>query len=313
MKNSLILWLSLFVIFPLRSQTLQETGVSLTIAAGKVHGTLTGDSKLSPTVALIISGSGPTDRNGNNPMMSNNSLKMLAEGLSKNGIASLRYDKRGLGESKIPDLKEKDLRFEDFVSDASDWVKWLKNEKKFQKVIIIGHSEGSLIGMLAAGQAGADGYISLAGAGQRADKILYGQIGAQSALLAEYAKPVLDSLAMGKTVEKYNPMLASLFRQEVQPYLISWFQYTPQDEIRKLKIPVMIVQGTTDIQVAVSEAKLLKAAKPEAKLLIIKEMNHVLKKAPENREQNIATYSNTDLPVIPALITKVSKFCKTIQ
>ncbi len=313
MKKSILFLAVLILIYPVWGQTLQENAVTMTTPTGEIHGTLYAAPKTSGTVVLIISGSGPTDRNGNNPMMSNNSLKMLAEELAQKGIASLRYDKRGIAESKIPDLKEKDLRFEHFISDASDWIRWLKNEKKFTNVIVIGHSEGSLIGMIASREAGADGFISLAGPGQRADKILYTQILAQSEMLAEYAKPVLDSLVSGKTVEKFNPMLASLFRQDVQPYLISWFQYDPQVEIKKLAIPVMIIQGTTDLQVLVSEAKLLKAAKPDAKILLVKEMNHILKNAPENREQNIATYSKPDLPVIPLLITKISKFCHAIK
>src|SRR4051794_11632517 len=117
-------------------------------------------SKAMPIV-LMISGSGPTDRNGNSPMLpgKNNSLLMLAEGLASNGIASLRYDKRGIGESAAAMVSEADLRFETYVDDAVSWCEQLRKDARFSKVIIAGHSEGSLIGMLAAKRCNADGFI----------------------------------------------------------------------------------------------------------------------------------------------------------
>lgn len=302
----LFLWISVGL-----AQRGAETPIEILTTSGTIRGSFLPVSG-AKKVVLIIAGSGPTDRNGNNPMMANNSLKKLAEGLQVNGLPSVRYDKRNIAESKIEGLLEKDMRFEDLISDAAGWVEYLKKEKGFKKVIIIGHSEGSLIGMIAAQRAKADGFVSLAGVGQRADKILYTQLKAQSEPLAEYARPMLDSLVKGKIVQNTNAMLNAIFRQEVQPYLISWFHYEPQTEIQKLNIPVMIMQGTTDIQVPESEAKLLKAAKPDSKLIIIKEMNHILKKTTSDFAQNLSTYSQPDLPVVPTAIQKISKFCNRL-
>jgi alpha/beta superfamily hydrolase len=141
-----------------------ETPIVLKINIDQLFGTLTTPNleKRYP-VALLISGSGPTDRNGNNPMMKNNSLKMLAEVLAKNGIASLRYDKRGIAESKPAAISEQTLVFENYTEDAKSWINLLKQDSRFSEVVVIGHSEGSLIGMIAGAKA--NKFISIAGAG----------------------------------------------------------------------------------------------------------------------------------------------------
>ncbi len=198
-----------------------ETQITLQTATGKLFGTLTApkDAVKIP-VALIIAGSGPTDRDGNNPMMKNNSLKKLAVELSKHGIATLRYDKRGIGESAMSGKSESDLRFDDYVNDATDWINLIKQDKRFSQLVVIGHSEGSLIGMIVAGKA--DKYISLAGAGQSADRIIKDQLGTQPKEIQDLAFPVIDSLKNGKTVDNVDQMFYSIFRPSLQPYMISW-------------------------------------------------------------------------------------------
>lgn len=169
-----------------------ETKITLQTKTGEIAGTLTTPEKFDKIpVALIIAGSGPTDRDGNNPMMKNNSLKILATELSKNGIATLRYDKRGIAESKAAGKNETDLRFDDYVNDAKEWIQLLKQDKRFSKVIVIGHSEGSLIGMIAGTTA--DKFISIAGAGQSADKILKEQLSAQAKEVQDLSFPMIDS------------------------------------------------------------------------------------------------------------------------
>ena len=278
--------------------------------SGNIYGTLT-----TPTgakgipVALVISGSGPTDRDGNNPFMKNDCLKQLAQQLAENNIASLRYDKRGIGESKEAGKNEADLRFDDYVNDAEQWIELLKNEKQFSKIIVIGHSEGSLIGMIA--EKKADKFISIAGAGQSADKILKEQLSKQPKMVQDLSFPIIDTLKNGKLVDNVNPMLYSLFRPSVQPYLISWFKYDPQEEIKKLKMPILILQGTDDIQVSLQDAKRLNEANPNSKLVILENMNHVLKKVSGDRQQNIATYNNSELPVDKELVESITSFVLT--
>lgn len=286
-----------------------EEIVTLKTGTGEIEGTLTmPDEKLPVPVALIIAGSGPTDRNGNNPMMTNNSLKMLSIELSKKGIASLRYDKRGIAASQKSGAKEADLRFEMYINDAVDWVQLLKQNKNFSQVVVIGHSEGSLIGMVASQNEKVSKFISIAGAGQSADKIIREQLKAQPPFVLEQSSPILDELVKGNTVENVPQMLFSLFRPSVQPYMISWFKYDPQVEIAKLKKPILIVQGTTDIQVSVEDAKKLQAANLTSRMVILEGMNHVFKNAEADRMKNFQTYNQPELPLIPELIDAIGSF-----
>ena len=286
-----------------------EKIVLLKTATGNIEGSLVSpEPNLTKTVALIIAGSGPTDRDGNNQAMTNNSLKMLAMELNKKGIASLRYDKRGIGKSREAGPKEVDLRFENYINDAKGWIYFLKNDFKFSRIIVIGHSEGSLIGMIASQDKNATKYISLAGAGEAADKILREQLKNQPPSITIQVNAILDDFVKGKTVANTPVELNSLFRPSVQPYIISWVKYDPQKELSKLKIPVLIIQGTTDIQVSTEDAKRLAKAQPKAKLVIIDEMNHILKQAPANRQLNIATYTKPDLPLKKELIENLTTF-----
>ena len=284
-----------------------ETSIS-----GKLFGTLTlpeNTAKKTP-IALIIAGSGPTDRDGNNSMMKNNSLRLLAEQLAQNGIGSVRYDKRGVAESISAARSESELRFENYISDAKDWINWIKSNHPHSKIIVIGHSEGSLIGMIAAAE-NANAFVSIAGAGRTADIILKEQLGSQPKVIKDICFQMLDSLKIGKTKDSINPILFSLFRPSVQPYLISWFNYDPQIQLKNLHKPSLIIQGNNDIQVTTEDANLLYNANPKNKLIIIDKMNHIFKLVEGDRKINVDTYNNPSLPIAPLLIENIVKFIKS--
>ena len=289
--------------------TYPEEAVILKTETGNLMGTLiTPISEESLPVVLIIAGSGPTDRDGNNPMMKNNSLRMLAEALYENNIASLRYDKRGVGASMVAGLRESDLRFEHYIRDAEQWLKYLQKQERFNEVIVIGHSEGSLIGMIAAGNMHADGFISISGPGEPANVTIRKQLGAQSPVALAMAEPILDSLELGFTVKNVNPMLFQLFRPSVQPYLISWFRYDPVEEIGKLTQPVIIIQGKKDIQVRSEDARKLKMGNDGAEIILIDGMNHIFKYVEGDRQENFATYNDPDLPAMQELVDAIVDF-----
>jgi pimeloyl-ACP methyl ester carboxylesterase len=293
---------------PNRDTSYTESTVVLHTATGDIAGTLTIPNQSGKIpVALIIAGSGPTDRNGNNPMMKNESLHKLAYGLAANDIASLRFDKRGIGESKNAGKSETDLRFEDYINDAKGWIELLIKDNRFSKVIVTGHSEGSLIGMIAALDL-AHGFISIAGASKSADKILKEQLSTQPAKLKDPSLPIIDSLVMGKTVQNVPLNLAALFRPSIQPYMISWFRYDPQTEIKKLHIPVLIIQGTNDLQATVDDAKLLLKANEHAQLLLIQNMNHIFRIVEGDKKENLATYITPELPISDELIKSIAQF-----
>ncbi|WP_246516242.1 alpha/beta hydrolase family protein [Aequorivita echinoideorum] len=165
---------------------------------------------------------------------------------------------------------------------------------------------------MVAAQKGADGFISIAGAGQEIDDVIVDQIEKQSPGLKENARQAFDDLRVNGFTESYNPLIASIFRKSLQPFLFTWIQYNPQEEIKKLKIPVLILNGDQDIQVQVSEAEKLKAAKPDAEYKIIENMNHIFKeiKNDENNLENSKSYNQFDLPVMPELIETISNFIK---
>ncbi|WP_432463486.1 alpha/beta hydrolase [Agarivorans sp. QJM3NY_33] len=308
MKLFFITLLWLFTSFNSFATAIEKI-VSIETGMGKLEGTLlTNDFKDSKTVVLIIAGSGPTNRDGNNPTMINNSLKMLAVQLAKIGISSLRYDKRGVGESKSSGLKENELRFENYIHDANSWVEYLNNLRNFKKVVVIGHSEGSLIGMVASQKNNVDKFISIAGAGQPIDQIIREQLKSQSPVVIEQSTSILDKLSQGETVENVPVFLNSLFRQRLQPYMISWLKYDPQKEIAKLNKPVLIVQGSTDIQVSLMDADKLAAANKNADKVVIQKMNHIFKEATLDRQSNFQTYNQPELPIKPELVKVIGDF-----
>jgi esterase/lipase len=278
-----------------------------------IKGTLFSPKKVNNETKLVIliAGSGPTNRNGNSISGGvNNSLKFLAEELSKNGIAVFSFDKRIFSQMANKTLDEKTLSFEDFINDVNDVIYHFKAQKKYSKIIIAGHSEGSLIGMIAS-KKNVDGYISIAGAGRPIDEVLSEQIAKNSPFLKDAADKNLALLKEGKTFENKNPMLSSLFRESIQPYMISWIKYNPRDEIKKLKIPILIINGTKDIQVPETDAQLLHESNSKSKLVIIENMNHIFKEIKID-EDNLKSYSNPKLPIISELIECISKFTKSI-
>ena len=287
----------------------QEEAITLKTASGNLQGTLLLPEVEKPPVVLIIAGSGPTDRNGNNPSLKPNYLKMLAEGLHKNNIASLRFDKRGIAESASAFKGgEIELRFETYINDVEQWTSVLKNDSRFSSVIILGHSEGSLIGMIASQQTSPEKYISIAGPGITMQETLKRQLADQPPYILSMSLPIIEELEKGNIVDSVPPLINALFRPSIQPYLISCFKYDPAVEISKVKCPVLIIQGTTDIQIQVDDADKLAFANSNAQLVVIEGMNHILKQAPKNRLLNIQTYGNPKLQLKEGLIDAVVSF-----
>lgn len=291
--------------------TTAQEEVSIASNDIELHGTLIHPEK-SKKVVLIISGSGQTDRNGNTIGFNytNNCLKLVAEELATYNIASLRYDKRGVGESKSDNLVPEKVRFDDFANDAVNWINYLK--KDFDTVIVMGHSIGALIGILATEQTEIDQFISLAGIASSGYETLKRQLSTnQPPFVTEAAIPILDSLNSGYNVDNVPAYLNGLFHPKMQGYLMSWMKYVPQQEIKKLNIPILIVQGTTDVQITVEEAKKMATVNSNCQLKIIDNMNHVLKEVSTTEmNENVATYANPNLPLHPELMPTLVSFIK---
>lgn len=275
-----------------------------------LHGSLiVPDRGARSATVLILAGSGPVDRDGNLPGLRNDSLKLLARGLAERGVASLRIDKRGIGQSRTAVMREEDLRIQTYVDDAIGWLAFLGARQDAGPLFILGHSEGALIATLAAQRADVAGVILVAGAGEPAAELIARQLsdaGVPEHLQTE-SKRISQSLARGVAVADVPPELAALYRASAQPYLMSWLPLDPAAELARLTAPALIVQGTHDLQIRVEDAQRL-AAGPNSKFVLIEAMNHVLREAPKERAANLAIYGAFDKPLAPELVPAIASF-----
>lgn len=268
----------------------------------------------NPTGDLVIihAGSGPTNKDGNTiGSGKNNSLKMIAEELAAQGIASVRFDKRGIGENTALMTKEANLTFIHYINDVSAIVTYMKQDSRFTSIHLLGHSEGALIMTLAAQHDGIASLIVVAGAGRPADEILLEQLSASlPPNLLNESKVALQKLKAGEMVANVSNELMALFRPSVQPYMRSWLQYDPQQEIKKVTAPILIIQGKKDIQITEIDAKALAIGNEKATVRYFEQMNHVLKDIKGDYQENIASYTTPELPLANGLTEEIVKFIK---
>lgn len=273
-----------------------------------VDGTLLLPKDKATSLAIIIAGSGPIDRNGNQNFLKSNNLKKLAEGLTNNGIATFRYDKRIVKQIRQNKV-DPNILFDDFVTDAKAVLDYFKSSGEFKTIYIIGHSQGSLVGMLAA-KDGADGFVSLAGAGQNIGDVIVEQVSKTAPELRTDAQKTVDVLKSGQTTSDYPKVLASMFSNDIQSFMINWMAHEPSLIIKDLDMPILIINGTKDLQVSVDEAKLLKSANQKAQLNLIDNMNHVLFLIEGGPSENFKSYNEGFRAVSEELIQSITTFIK---
>ena len=263
-------------------------------------------------LVLIIPGSGPTDRDGNNPLgVRAASYRLLAEGLAARGIASLRIDKRGMFGSRAAVADPNAVTIDDYVLDLHAWRAALRREGFIQSPWLLGHSEGGLVG-LAAVNAGVEvsGLLLLCTSGQRWGALIRAQIAANpaNAPLLPQVDSMLAGLEAGRrmSVEGLHPGLLPLFAPVIQGFLISVMALDPAALMAGWDGPTLIVQGGQDLQVSLEDAALLKSGRPEAQIRLLPSMNHVLKDVPPNNPAaNLAAYANPSLPLASGLIAVI--------
>lgn len=287
------------------------TPVVLPSEPAPLHGTLLAPHGQTRAAALIIAGSGATDRDGNTPPgIVSATYRLLAEGLANNGIATVRTDKRGVGQSAAALTSEAGLVLTDYADDALAWAVETARLTGQPCAWLIGHSEGALVALIA-GARGADavcGLVLLSGAGRPIGAVLREQLANAPEPLLGQALAILTELEAGRPVAEVPPQLTALFRASVQPYLISWLPLDPAKLVADYEGPVMIGHGTTDIQVGVSDAQTMAAARPDARLMLWEGANHVLKVAPAEQAANIAAYGDPALPLAPGIVEDVAGF-----
>jgi uncharacterized protein len=287
-------------------------GIEVTTAG--LSGTLRKPANVErPPVVLLIAGSGPTDRNGNQAGLQPNELRMIAEAMAEHGIASLRYDKRGVGRSTVPaSFREDALTIDSFVDDAAAWLTWLEQRGDLGPRFVAGHSEGGLIAILLAKRTALDGIVLMAAPGRRLGEITREQLRA-----AAMPKPLLDealatlaALERGESVPNVSSQLMPLLRPSVQPFMRSVLAIDPAGELARLRVPLLVVQGGHDLQVAEADAAALVRARPDAVVFRSVEMNHVLKLAPAERADQQKAYSDPSIPLAPGLADAIVAFVR---
>ncbi|WP_298120026.1 alpha/beta hydrolase [Flavobacterium sp.] len=313
MKKSL-LTLLFFITLYSQSQEKKFNTESVEIDS-MIKGTLFTPKEITKKTKLVIliAGSGPTNRSGNQFGGVTNNLKFLSEDLITKNIAVFSFDKRVIAQIRKGITNDNSMTFDDMITDTENVVNYFKKNKKFKKIIIAGHSEGALIGMIVAKKTKADGFISLAGAGRPIYEVLEEQLLKQAPYFSKEIKQNIQNYKEGKTFEykSKDATMMSIFKPSIQPYFISWSKWIPTVEIKKLQIPILIVNGTKDLQVPESDAHLLKDAFPKAKIEIIKNMNHLFKETPTEAE-NIKSYNDGTIPVMPILSEKMAEFINSI-
>ena len=290
----------------LNAQNYSESNISIN---ENIYGSIVEPkSRSNSSLVIFIGGSGPIDRDGNQSFMKCDMFKKLAYSLSKKGISSFRYDKRVVTQIRKGKLDKK-ITFDDFVSDAIAIIDFF--ESKYNSIVIAGHSQGSLVGLLSIKE-GVSGFISLSGAGRTIDMVIEDQISKTAPMLLEDTKRIFKILRSGKITEDFPLPLYSLFNIEIQPFMISWMQYDPKKIIAKIPIPSLIINGDNDLQVDEKEAKLLYNSAQNSEILIVKNMNHVLVEIEGDELKNVKSYNNPELKISEIVIEKMIEFIETL-
>ena len=287
-----------------------STEIELASQPAPLYGTLLTPEGQARAAAVIIPGSGPTDRDGNSPLgVTGGVLRQLAEGLAERGVASIRIDKRGIAKSGPAGFDESRLSFDIYVDDARAWAEEAAQRSGQSCAWLIGHSEGALVALLAsADNPRVCGLVLLSPVGRKAGDEIRAQL---QVALPEAMKPAalaaLDDLEAGRTTANI-PGLEALFRPSVQPYLISYLTKDPVALIAAYDRPVLLGHGSHDVQVTPENTDRLAAAQPNAQRMIFEGVNHALRQAPADRSGNLATYGDASIPLDPAIVPAVADF-----
>ena len=300
----------------LTAATIAVLPVQVTVPGlnGPLSGTLTDPGGRGPAI-VILPGSGPTDRDGNNALgVLAAPYRMLAEALASRGIATLRADKRGMFASKSAVADANAVTIGDYATDAHAWVDLVRQRTGRSCAWLLGHSEGGLIALAAAQKPrGICGVILVAAPGRPLADVLRAQLKANTANapILDAALGAIDALAEGRRIDPATLPVAlqPMFGARIQGFLIDVFAQRPARDAAALTVPLLVMQGDHDLQVSMEDAHLLADADPKATLAIIPGMNHVLKiVAGNDRAANLATYKDSSLPLAPGVVDRISRF-----
>jgi uncharacterized protein len=294
-------------ILTLSLMAVQASAEESKIRIGAIDAVLTTPADVErPPVVLLIAGSGTTDHDGNGPQAKPATLKKLSDQLVARKIATLRYDKRGAGGWKPEFGRPEDFRFKDFVDDAAALVDYLRGSGKFSKVVLVGHSEGGLVAILAARRVPIDGLVLLTTAARRQGDLVKAQL--EKKLPPDQLAPIekaIDAMMAGQIVDPPPPGLT--IAPSMQPGIASAFNEDPIEPLKKIDAPTLIIGGGHDLQIARLDFIALGTASPAAKTAWLPDMNHVLVDVTDDAD-NLAAYNQPERALDPTLIDTVAAF-----
>jgi len=269
------------------------------------------------TGVLIVAGSGPTDRDGNSILgIKTDAYRQLAEGLAAVGIASLRFDKRGVGASRAGrdgrPFDEKDVTIHTYAEDAAALAAWIGKQPGIRSVAIVGHSEGGLLALLAARRQKVDKLVLLMSAGRPLSVILRQQFDRQPMpeALRDAIERAIGELEKGRDAGELKPPLDTLFRPSVQPFLKSVLAIDPAPLVKEQAAPILVIGGGGDLQIGRFDFNALVEARAGIRSRWEPRLTHTLKEVLDDDPGQTRGYSDPSLPVMPVVIEAVAGFLK---
>jgi alpha-beta hydrolase superfamily lysophospholipase len=244
------------------------------------------------------------------------SYRLLAEDLAKQGVATLRIDKRGMFGSKAAIADGNAVTIDAYADDVRNWAKAIQTKTKRKCVWVLGHSEGGLVALKAAQLPNnICGVIAVSAPGRPLQVVLREQLAANpaNASLLPDANRALDELSAGRNIDvsAMHPALKGLFAPGLQGFLINVFAQDPAKLAANVTVPMLILQGDKDLQVRMQDAVGLAFAQPKAKLIMVAGMTHALKHVDgDDAAANYATYADPAKPVEPVLVDTIVQFVK---
>ncbi len=292
--------------------------IELTFPSGSLslEGTLTIPHNSSGPAALLISGSGPIDRNSNSPHLAINIMGEIATHLAASGIASLRYDKRGVGNSGGDYLA---TGFHDNIADAQAALDALRSRPEIDpgQIFVIGHSEGAIIASELARDSKLAGVALLAGTAQSGRDLLTWQT---AQIASTLPKPVqyltklvgrdmerIQSKRLARIERSHQDAVRIRFAKLNAKWLREFLAYEPSNALRRAQAPILAITGSKDLQVDPADINIIEQAAPTPFTgHIVNDLTHLLRE--ETAPASLRTYKNqTRRPIdqgVAALITE---------
>lgn len=286
---------------------------------GPLKGTLltpAGADARTPVV-LIIPGSGPTDRDGDNPLgVKGGSYRQIAEGLAERGVSSVRIDKRGMFASAGAIADPNAVTIADYAADTREWIGSILKATGARCVWLLGHSEGGLIALASTTRAGPElcGLVLAAAPGRKLGDVMREQFkrNPANAPILEPALSAIDALEAGKSVPVTDlPFpLDRIFNPAIQPFLTSLMSYDPPALARAYSGPILVLHGENDIQITAEDAQALASARPGVRRVEFKGLNHLFRPSGSSPQETQASYGDPFGKVPPEVPQAIVDFLR---